>query len=111
MLSVSALNAVSDFEFTGDVARDTGVLCALLRREGARAYPARRGIVVLYVPNGRTYIDARGVERESRDERYLALEEVVAMAREAIARVEAAHEEALEADLRRDLLAEMGIGE
>lgn len=110
-LNLTALRAVSDFQFSGDDARDTGVLAALMRREGVGAYPARKGVLVLYVPNGRTYVDSNGVERQSRDERYMSIDEVVSMARDAVARVEQAHEAAMAEEVSRDVLAEMGIGQ
>lgn len=110
-LNLTALRSVADFQFSGNDGRDTGMLAALLRREGVGAYPAQRGVLVLYVPNGRRYIDTNGVERDSRDERYMSIDEVVSMARSAIERVEQAHEAAVAEEVSRDVLAEMGIGQ
>ena len=108
-LNLTALRSVADFQFSGNDARDTGVLAALLRKEGVGAYPAQRGVLVLYVPNGRTYVDNIGNVRESRDERYVSIDEIVSMARDAVARVEQAHEAAMSEEVSRDVLAEMGM--
>ena len=102
MLNPTALRFVATFRGTGDDYADAGLLAARLRSYGVQAYPRARGIVGVFEPNGKTYVDRRsGETRDSTSEKLFSVEELISKSRRAVEAIEVAHAAALLEDAAR----------
>ena len=101
MLTPTALRFVATFRGTGDSYSDAGLLAARLRAFGVQAYPRARGVVSIFEPNGKTYVDRSGDVRDSTSEKMFSIEELVSKASRAVQAIEVAHAAALLEDAAR----------